>query len=123
MRISDWSSGVCSSDLEYDQGIRIDENVPIGQGLHRSGLTEGRLAQQRLGTWFNRVPLMDAVPDRGQAVDIATGSKRELAPSDVSQGALPSADLSYGVAETWKLSPDPHSSGILFLQIGGASVR
>src|SRR3546814_13686457 len=97
MRISDWSSGVCSSDLEYDQGIRIDENVPIGQGLHRSGLTEGRLATQRLGTWFNRVPLLDAVPDRWKAVDLATGSKRELAPSEVPPAALTSSDLSDGV--------------------------
>src|SRR3546814_4562080 len=93
MRISDWSSGVCSSDLEYDQGIRIDENVPIGKGLHRSGLSEGRLATQRLGTWFNRVPLLDAVPDRWKAVDLAMGSKRVLVRFEVPPVAMTSSHL------------------------------
>src|SRR3546814_13113493 len=39
-----------AEQAEYDQGIRIDEHVPIGQGLHRSGPPEGRWATQRLGT-------------------------------------------------------------------------
>lgn len=43
---------------EYAQGIRIDETVPLGQGLFRSGNVQGRLATQRFGTvWFDRTGL------------------------------------------------------------------
>lgn len=100
---------------EYDRGIRIDENVPIGQGLHRSGLTEGRLATQRLGTWFNRVPLLAEVQDRWKLIDLATGTRRELSPSKVPPAALTPSDLSDGEAEPWKLALDRHRGRIALL--------
>lgn len=50
---------------EYAQGIRIDETVPLGQGLFRSGNVEGRLATQRFaGVWFDRAGLSADVPER-----------------------------------------------------------
>lgn len=61
---------------EYNHGIRIHEKVPLGQGLFRSGYIGGRLATQRLGHWFNRVPLLAEVPDRWKSLDLLTGEVR-----------------------------------------------
>src|SRR3546814_11685000 len=43
MRISDWSSDVCSSDLEASQQIRRDglESVSVGPLMKSVGLTHG----------------------------------------------------------------------------------
>lgn len=73
---------------EYDAGIRIDETVPIGQGLFRSGVLGGRPATQRLyGNDIIRSPLLANVPERWRALEIASGKVRDLssaeAPSDV----------------------------------------
>src|SRR5512146_2985675 len=69
---------------EYDQGIHIDASVPIGQGLFRSGYVGGRMATQRFGKiWFDRVPLLGDLPDRWTEIDLATGTRRALAGSDV----------------------------------------
>ena len=68
---------------EYDDGIRIDETVPVGAGLFRSSFVSGRLATQRyIGIWFARGGLLDDVPDRWREIDLRTGERRELQPAD-----------------------------------------
>jgi len=60
---------------EYDAGVRIDETVPVGQGLFRSGLVHGRLATQRyLGDWMNVTTLLG---DRASSVTIHKPGKEE----------------------------------------------
>lgn len=78
---------ITAEQAEYDQGIRIDADVPVGQGLFRSGKLEGRLATQRFGeAWFDRRFLMDTEPDHWHELNLATGEKRAL-PGFVPKGA------------------------------------
>lgn len=65
---------------EYDSGIRVTASTPVGQNLFRSGNTSGRLATQRLGAWFTRVPLLSEVPERWRAIDLATGQTLDVPP-------------------------------------------
>jgi hypothetical protein len=66
---------------EYDDGIRIDETVPVGAGLFRSSLFTGRLATQRYtGRGFERVGLLDEVPDHWREIDLRTGARHEPLP-------------------------------------------
>ncbi|MDH5822707.1 Atxe2 family lasso peptide isopeptidase [Luteimonas sp. RD2P54] len=67
---------------EYDGGIRVTATTPVGQNLFRSGNTSGRLATQRLGAWFTRVPLLSEVPERWRAIDLATGRTLEVSPPE-----------------------------------------
>lgn len=67
---------------EYDDGIHIDETVPVGAGLFRSSFVSGRLATQRyIGIWFARGGLLDDVPDRWREIDLQSGARRELPPA------------------------------------------
>lgn len=67
-----------AEQAEYDQGVRIDPYVPLGQGLVRSGLIEGRRATQRFsGQWFQRVPLLAEIPDRWSSLDLVTMQRRD----------------------------------------------
>ena len=66
---------------EYDDGIHIDETVPVGANLFRSSYVTGRLATQRyIGIWFARGSLLDGVPDRWREIDLETGERRVLPP-------------------------------------------
>lgn len=66
---------------EYDDGIRIDETVPVGAGLFRSSLFTGRLATERYtGRGFERVGLLDEVPDHWREIDLRTGARHDLPP-------------------------------------------
>lgn len=66
---------------EYDDGIRIDETVPVGAGLFRSSVFSGRLATERYsGRGFERVGLLDAVPDRWREIALRTGVRRDVSP-------------------------------------------
>lgn len=68
-----------AEQAEYDSGIRIDNQVLIGQGLFRSINIEGRWATQRLdGMWFGRAPLLANVPDRWKSIDLFGLQQREL---------------------------------------------
>ena len=68
-----------AEQAEYDQGVRIDASVPIGQGLFRSGNIEGRLATQRFSSvWFARMPLLGDVPERWQELDLRSGVRRTV---------------------------------------------
>jgi dipeptidyl aminopeptidase/acylaminoacyl peptidase len=76
-----------AEQAEYDRGIHIDSTSPVGQPLFRSGDLEGRLATQRYGKiWFGRVPLLANVPDRWKVVNLATGERRDLPPSEARHG-------------------------------------
>jgi dipeptidyl aminopeptidase/acylaminoacyl peptidase len=104
-----------AEQVEYDRGIRVDRATPLGQSLFRSGDTEGRLATQRLGLMFNRVALTADVPDRWRAIDLATGTVRDLAPSERPPAALGAADLAGQVRDVWKLELDRKSGRIALL--------
>lgn len=72
---------VRAEEAEYDNGIHIDETVPVGANLFRSSYVGGRLATQRyIGIWFARGPLLGDLPDRWREIDLETGERRELPP-------------------------------------------
>src|SRR5690606_14119426 len=74
---------VRAEEAEYDNGIHIDETVPVGANLFRSSYVGGRLATQRyIGIWFARGPLLGDLPDRWREIDLETGERRELPPVD-----------------------------------------
>lgn len=71
---------------EYDDGIHIDETVPVGANLFRSSYVTGRLATQRyIGIWFARGSLLDDVPDRWHEIDLKTGVRRSIPQSETAQ--------------------------------------
>ncbi|VFR27377.1 acylaminoacyl-peptidase [plant metagenome] len=105
---------------EYDHGVRIDETVPIGQGLFRSGHVDGRPATQRFGgDWFDRVPLLADAPVRWKMIDLATRQRRDLAPSERPPSATIATDL---MPYAWAFASDPASSRTAVLtRIGEAA--
>jgi len=107
-----------AEQAEYDQGIRIDDTVPIGQGLFRSGYVGGRMATQRFSkVWFDRAPLLADAPDRWTEIDLATGAKRALAGPDVPAAPTPApAPGKAGVdGDPWKSVRDPHGGRVVWL--------
>ncbi|HWG87268.1 MAG TPA: Atxe2 family lasso peptide isopeptidase [Candidatus Acidoferrales bacterium] len=105
-----------AEQAEYDRGIRIDNTVPIGQGLFRSGYINGRLETQRYtGLWFDRAGLLATEPDHWKALDLETRAVRDLAPSDRPTPPLAPFDLARGIPEPWKLSLDPSTGRIALL--------
>lgn len=101
---------------EYDQGIHIDESVPIGQGLFRSGFVGGRMATQRFSkVWFDRLPLLADEPDRWTEVDLATGKEKTIAAAAIS--SAPSlAPGKVGVdGDPWKSVREPHGERVAWL--------
>jgi dipeptidyl aminopeptidase/acylaminoacyl peptidase len=100
---------------EYDRGIHIDDSVPIGQGLFRSGSVDGRLATQRLGAWFDRVPLLADAPSHWKSVDVASGATRDMAPSEIPPAAPGVSALSGALAQAWKLEKDPVGKHVALL--------
>lgn len=90
---------------EYERGIRIDRSAPLGQPLFRSGLTEARLATQRLGQIFNRVPLSgEAVQWR--SLDLETGARNEVTePDSAPSAALPEVVTS--LPHVWQVEREP----------------
>lgn len=109
-----------AEQAEYDRGIRIDSSTPIGQNLFRSGLINGRLATQRYSkTWFDRGPLLADVPDRWKAIDLATGTARELPGSFVPPSPPSSTDLPKTIPEPWKVESEPGKGRIgLLTRVG-----
>ncbi|CAE6709686.1 hypothetical protein XA1311A_06440 [Xanthomonas arboricola] len=69
---------------EYDAGIRIDQTIPIGQGLFRSGYLDERWTTQRLyGSDVIRAPLLSQLPERWKTVELASGQVSETAVNDI----------------------------------------
>jgi len=105
-----------AEQAEYDGGIRIDDTVPIGQGLFRSGSVDGRMATQRYGkVWFDRVPLLADAPDRWTEIDLATGSKRTLAGQDMPTVPPPTPDKVGVEGDPWKSVRDPQGGRVAWL--------
>lgn len=101
---------------EYDRGIRIERNVPIGQSLFRSSNVDGRWATQRYdGVGFNRTALLSDRPDRWQVIDLATGSRRAALRSEVPPKPTSPAELAGAPPGTWKLAVDPMHGRIALL--------
>lgn len=72
---------------EYDHGVHVTPDVPIGQGLFRSHYVDGRLAMQRYdGIGFVREGLLASAPDRWKQVDLATGKVGDLRTGVPSEG-------------------------------------
>lgn len=105
---------------EYDHGIRVDRSTPLGQPLFRSGYNQERPTTQRLGSWFYRVDLTASVPDRWKAIDLASGTVRDIAPSERPPAALTASDLAKQVPHVWKLTRDRKSGRVALLTRTGA---
>lgn len=114
---------LAAEQAEYDQGIRIDATVPIGQGLFRSGNTEGRLATQRFGAvWFDRAALLADVPDRWTVLDLATGTQRALSAGEAVPGPSPAAPAAGVEGDPWKSVREPSGARVAVLtRIGDGS--
>ncbi len=101
---------------EYDRGVHIDRNVPLGDPLFRSGHHEGRLATQRLvDNELVRFPLLSQVPDRWKSVDLATGETIELAAGRVPAGAVAPADVPQDLGRVLQVAEEGSSGRIAFL--------
>lgn len=101
---------------EYDRGIRLTPDVPIGQPLYRSAGIEGRWATQRYsGLGFDRVPLLAGVPDRTRVVDLSTGEMRESDPGRILRAATAPSGTA-GNAAPWKSVVDGTGERIAVLQ-------
>lgn len=62
---------------EYHSGILIDGSVPIGQGLFRSGLHNGRHVTQRyLGEWMQVTTLLGDRPTQVKIMEFESGRVR-----------------------------------------------
>lgn len=106
---------------EYGRGVLIDRSAPIGQPLFRSGYIDGRLGTQRYrdGHELDRVSLLADVADRWSVVDLATGQRGDLAPSDVPSRSTTASILPAGLPEPSDLAIDPQSSRIALLTSSG----
>ncbi|MGJ4728087.1 Atxe2 family lasso peptide isopeptidase [Luteimonas sp. SDU101] len=104
-----------AEEAEYDRGIRIERTTPLGQSLFRSGLTEGRLATQRLGQVFNRVSLAATGPMRWKAVDLGAAPGRDpvhLANPPAGPSLPPALQ---GLPNLWQTAHDPHGDRVAAL--------
>jgi dipeptidyl aminopeptidase/acylaminoacyl peptidase len=114
---------VAAEQSEYERGIHVDSSVPIGQGsLFRSGNVGGRLATQRLdvkGDGFARVPLLADVPDHWRAIDLVTGTTRDLEPSEVPSHETITSVLPEGIPMPWRYALDAvHHRAALLTRVG-----
>lgn len=99
---------------EYDAGIRLDESVPVGQGLFRSGYLDERPATQRLkDNEVIRYPLLSDVADRWISIDLPTGAKKASSAGDEGH-ALFQTD-----SEPWKTSHEPGGTRVAVLKRTG----
>lgn len=105
-----------AEQAEYDRGIRIDKDVPIGQGLFRSINIEGRRETQRYaGMWFGRAPLLANVPDHWKSIELASRRRKALPASYQPSRPLTASDLASGLPRPWKLAVEPKSGRIALL--------
>lgn len=114
-----------AEQAEYEQGVRIDANVPIGQPLFRSGNIEGRLATQRFGSiWFGRLPLLGEVPDRWYGVELASGERRVVEGAQGRDAPSPVPKLQGVEGDPWKAAKEPSGDRVAVLtRVGDGSGR
>jgi len=125
---------IAAEQAEYDQGIHIDDTVPVGQGgLFRSGNFDGRLETQRFRAGspsFDRVQLLTGVPDQWKAVDLGTGKTRNLPSSERPPKPPTTSDLSDAMRKAigmrtlessppWKLEVDSDTGRTALLTRAG----
>jgi len=108
---------ITAEQAEYDRGVRIDETVPLGQPLFRSGAIEGRLATQRYGpVWFDRVTLLANTPDQWRTINLATGRNSGASEPPTAQPAS-----SVPIPDALMTSIEPSTGRIAALiAVGGA---
>lgn len=110
---------IAAEQAEYDQGIHIDDTVPVGQGnLFRSGNLEGRMQTLRFRSGvpsFDRVPLLAEVPDQWKAVDLETGKTRDLPSSERPTSPPAASDLAAMSSSPLKQVVDPDTGRIALL--------
>lgn len=105
-----------AEQLEYERGIRIDGDVPIGQGLFRSINIEGRWATQRYaGMWFGRAPLLADVPDRWKVVDLASLRVRDALAAERPPMPPAISDLDPALPQPWALATEPDGGRVAML--------
>lgn len=112
-----------AEQLEYERGTRIEGNVPIGQGLFRSGNIEGHLATQRFSSaWFARMPLLGEMPDRWYELDLATGLRRLIGGLE-GQPSSPVVPVLRDVeGDQWKSASEPDGGKVALLtRVGDGS--
>jgi len=111
-----------SEQAEYDRGIRIDGNVPIGQSLFRSINIEGRWETQRYaGMWFGRAPLLAELPVRWKVIDLASREGQALPASYQPPRPLTASDLAAGLPPPWRMAAEPKGGRIALLtRVGNA---
>ena len=98
-----------AEQAEYDNGIHIDETIPLGQPLYRSGRLDGRAATQRLhGGDVIRSPLLADVPDRWREIDLMTGNTRDASGEGAPSAASPHDQVA--TFKPWKLAWDAHAA-------------
>lgn len=105
-----------AEQFEYDQGIRVDKTVPIGQGLYRSGNVDGRLATQRFSRqWFEPEQLLSDTPDHWKAIDLTTRRNRDVAATYRPSRSLDVSDISAKLSHLRKLVASPGDQRIALL--------
>jgi dipeptidyl aminopeptidase/acylaminoacyl peptidase len=101
--------------VEYDQGVRIDRTVMLGEPLFRSGFQDGRLATQRLRGGL-RLQLLSDAPDHWKALELSTGVTTELASGRHPGSPVTAADLPPGGGEIVRVAEDRGSKRIAVLR-------
>src|SRR3546814_12208599 len=76
MRISDWSSDVCSSDLKFHIGDSLQRHGVTGSGGHRQILNVGQIFAALLSNGHTDGNLPVRERDRKSAVEGKSGSVR-----------------------------------------------
>ncbi len=111
-----------AEQAEYDRGIRIGREVPVGQNLFHSLNLGGRWATQRYqGRWFALVPLLAEVPDRWKAIDLASLQVLELPASYRPPDRHGKSGLADGELAPWKQAVEPGGDRIALLMRTGNS--
>lgn len=103
-----------AEQAEYDNGIHIDETIPLGQPLYRSGRLDGRGATQRLRDGdVIRSPLLAGVPDRWREIDLMTGNTRDASGEDAPPASPPPTRVA--AFKPWKLAWDAPAARVAML--------
>ena len=110
-----------AEQAEYESGIRIDGDVPIGQGLFRSGFIEGRLVTQRVrDNEVERVPLLGATREQWKSIDVGGQANREPEASEAPRPRSTAPSTSEREAGVWKIAWDRDGGRLARLTRGGA---
>src|SRR3546814_19208236 len=97
MRISDWSSDVCSSDLKLKRDVRIGVSVIISSNEHpKSSIGEDELTTQVMHAPRPRVHLMGG-DGGGWALDDDLAQTRAALAGAIEEADLGTADILHSV--------------------------